>query len=85
MYSDRALGSGERMEIEYPLLMANVRAGDDWVYFERIGATLAVWTGPACNDCKPAGRGLKRCRLHASVAFVALQYRMMDWVGELGD
>jgi hypothetical protein len=53
----------------------DIRGGDEWVYAEREGTTLEVWSGPACMACQFTTQGLKRCQLHAGCELVALQLR----------
>lgn len=56
----------------------DLAAGDEWVYAERVGGVVQVWSGKACTKCLVEAGGLRRCQLHMSLVLVALQLRMID-------
>jgi len=53
----------------------SVSGSDEWVYAERVGTHVEVWTGAACRDCVLSTGGLRRCDRHKNLEIVALQYR----------
>lgn len=78
MHGERVQFQGPRGQQGYGLdaALIDVAAGDEWVYCERVGSALQIWTGPACRQCKGGQWKLTRCKLHANVLWVALQLRM---------
>jgi len=61
--------------------MSSVRVSvaptDEWVYIDREGGKLVVWSGSACRNCQLRPDGLLRCSLHWGVLMIAVQYRLL--------
>ncbi len=55
----------------------SLRPSDEWIYIERVGRNIQVWSGPACRRCRASARGLVRCQLHAAVKMIGIQYRLV--------
>lgn len=64
------IGSFDRVQV-------SVDPEADWVYTERVGDVVQIWSGSKCADCEVRGVRLTRCRLHQNVVSVARQYRIV--------
>lgn len=62
-----------------PKLQVEVRVDsrDEWVYVQRVGHRVKVWSGQACDECSVELLSVRRCERHTDLVMVAVQCRLI--------